>query len=137
MASLSTLSVVEEDPMTTPLPPIIARYFTAADDRDIDALIGCFTPDAVVTDEGTSRHGQDEIRQWREDVANAYDYTLEVLGTEPAGDQGGLDWHDVLTHLEGNFPGGTVDLTYRFGLLDGYVAALRIGPAPAAASPTS
>ena len=34
--------------MTNPLPPIISRYFTAADDGDIDALVGCFTPDAVV-----------------------------------------------------------------------------------------
>ena len=119
--------------MTNPLPPIISRYFTAADDGDIDALVGCFTPDAVVIDEGMSRCGYAEIRQWREGVATAYEYTLEVLGTEPAGDRGGLEWHDVLTHLEGNFPGGTVDLTYRFGLLDGRIAELRIGPAPAAA----
>jgi ketosteroid isomerase-like protein len=117
--------------MTNSLPPIISRYFTAAD-ADIDALIGCFTPDAVVTDEGKSRHGHAEIRQWREDVATAYNYTLEILGTEPAGQQGGLAWHDVLTHLEGNFPGGTVDLTLRFGLLDDRIAELRIGPAPAA-----
>jgi ketosteroid isomerase-like protein len=120
--------------MTNPLPPIISRYFTAADDGDTDALIGCFTPDAVVTDEGASRQGHAEIRQWREDVATAYEYTLEILGTEPAGEQGGLQWHDVLTHLEGSFPGGTVDLTYRFGLLDGRIAELRIGPAPAAAA---
>jgi ketosteroid isomerase-like protein len=116
--------------MTNPLPTIISRYFTAADNGDTDALVGCFTPDAIVSDEGRSRHGHAEIRQWREEVATAYEYTLEVL--EPAGDRGGLAWHDVLTHLEGNFPGGTVDLTYRFGLLDGHIAELRIGPAPAA-----
>jgi hypothetical protein len=32
----------------------------------------------------------------------------------------------VRTHLEGNFPGGTVDLRYRFGLRDGRIAELRI-----------
>src|SRR5437588_494457 len=117
--------------MTNPLPPIVSRYFTAADDGDIDALIGYFTPDAVVTDEGRSWHGHAKIRQWREDVATAYEYTVEILGTEPVGDQGGLDRHDVLTRLEGSFPGGTVDLTYRFGLLDGRIAELRIAPAPA------
>jgi hypothetical protein len=119
--------------MTNSLPPVISRYFTAADNGDIDLLIGCFSPDAVVTDEGKSWHGHAEIRRWREDVATAYDYTLQILRTEPAGDQGGPDWHDVLTRLEGNFPGGTVDLTYRFGLLDGRIAELRIGPAPATA----
>jgi ketosteroid isomerase-like protein len=118
--------------MTNPLPTIISRYFTAADNGDTDALVGCFTPDAIVSDESRSRHGHAEIRQWREEVATAYEYTLEVLGSEPAGDRGGLAWHDVLTHLEGNFPGGTVDLRYRFGLLDGHIAELRIGPAPAA-----
>jgi len=116
------------------LSPIIAEYFTAAEDRDIDALIGCFTPDAVVTDEGTSRQGHAEIRQWREDVAAAYEYTLQVLGNEPAGQRRGLDWYDLLTHLEGNFPGGTVDLKYRFGLLDGRIAELQIGPAPTTAA---
>jgi len=119
---------LEEDPMTDPLPPTISRYFTAADDGDTDALIACFTLDAVVTDEGRSRHGHDEIRQWREEVATAYEYTLEVVGSEPGGDRGGLEWHDVLTHLEGNFPGGTVDLTYRFGLLGGRIAELQITP---------
>ena len=123
--------------MTNPLPPIISRYFTAADDGDIDALVGCFSPDAVVIDEGVSRCGYAEIRQWREDVAGAYDYTLEVLGTEPAGDQGGLDWHDVLTHLEGNFPGGSVELTYHFGLLGDRIADLRMVPAQATAAGTT
>jgi len=118
--------------MTDPLPPIISRYFTAADNGDTDALVGCFTPDAILSDEGRSRHGHAEIRQWREEVATAYEYTLEVLGSEASGDRGGLAWHNVLTHLEGNFPGGTVDLTYRFGLLDGRIAKLRIGPAPEA-----
>ena len=36
----------------------------------------------------------------------------------------GLERHDVYTHLEGNFPGGRVDLTDRFGLRDGRIASL-------------
>ena len=114
--------------MTNPLAPIVSRYFTTADDGNTEGLIGCFTPDAVVSDEGRSWHGHSEIRRWREEVATAYDYTIEILGAEPVGEQGGLERQDVLTHLEGNFPGGTVDLTYRFGLLDGRIAALQITP---------
>ena len=34
----------------------------------------------------------------------------------------------MYTHLEGNFPGGTVDLTNRFGLRDGLIARLEIVP---------
>lgn len=37
-----------------------------------------------------------------------------------------FEWHDGCTRLDGNFPGGTVDLTYRFGLRDGGIASLEI-----------
>jgi hypothetical protein len=114
--------------MTKSLSPVISRYFTAADGGDLDALIGCFTDDSVVSDEERTWRGHAEIRTWRETVATAYQYTLDVLGSEPAGQAGGLERHDVRTHLEGNFPGGTVDLTYRFGLRDGSIASLEIVP---------
>ncbi len=115
--------------MTTSLPAVISRYFTAADNGDDDALVDCFTDDAAIADEGRTWHGHAEIRKWREDVATAYEYTLEVLGAEPSGQTGGREGYDVQTHLEGNFPGGTVDLTYRFSLRDGSIARLDIGPA--------
>jgi ketosteroid isomerase-like protein len=120
--------------MTTSLPAAISRYFTLAADGDDDALVDCFTDDAAVTDEGRTWRGHAEIRKWREDVATAYEYTLEALGAEPGGQAGGLEGYDVQTHLEGNFPGGTVDLTYRFGLRDGRIARLDIAPAEAAES---
>jgi hypothetical protein len=41
---------------------------------------------------------------------------------------GDVQRHDVHTHLEGNFPGGTVDLTFRFGLRDDRIATLQIVP---------
>ena len=37
----------------------------------------------------------------------------------------------MYTHLEGNFPGGTVDLTNRFDLRDGLIARLEIVPTEA------
>ena len=68
------------------------------------------------------------IREWRERVANAYEYTVEVRGAAARGQVDGVERHDVYTHLEGNFPGGTVDLTNRFGLRDGRIARLEIVP---------
>jgi hypothetical protein len=38
----------------------------------------------------------------------------------------------VGTHLEGDFPGGAVDLSYRFTLRGGQIARLEIGPVPVA-----
>ena len=43
----------------------------------------------------------------------------------------GVERHDVYIHLEGNFPGGKVDLTNRFALRDGRIARLEIVPTEA------
>jgi hypothetical protein len=91
-------------------------------------VVACFTDDAVVLDEDQEWRGEVAIRQWREKVANAYEYTVEVRGAAQLGSVDDVQRHDVHTHLEGNFPGGTVDLTFRFGLRDGRIATLQIVP---------
>ena len=112
--------------MTTSLPTIISDYMAASDSRNVDALVACFTDDAVVIDEDQEWRGQPRIREWRERVATAYEYTVDVRDAVPRGQVDGLERHDVYTHLEGNFPGGTVDLTNRFDLRDGLIARLEI-----------
>jgi ketosteroid isomerase-like protein len=114
--------------MTTLLPAVISEYLAASDRQDLDAVVACFTEDAVVLDEDREWRGHAGIRQWRETVATAFEYTVEVRGAtarEPVDD---LERHDVRIYLEGNFPGGTVDLTQRFGLRDGRIASLQIVP---------
>jgi ketosteroid isomerase-like protein len=110
--------------LTDTTPDVIAAYFQAADARDLDALMACFTEDAAVTDEGRTWRGHAEIRRWRVDVATVYQYTVEVLGVEARA----TDHYAVTTRLEGNFPGGRVDLVYRFALHDGLINALDIAP---------
>ena len=61
-------------------------------------------------------------------MANAFEYTVEVRGATALEPVDGVERHDVHIHLEGNFPGGTVDLTQRFGLRDGRIASLQIVP---------
>jgi hypothetical protein len=99
---------------------VIAAYLRAT---DADAAVACFTTDAEVVDEGATRHGHDEIGQWRKETSAAYDYTVTVLGWQPAGDD-----YVVRTRVVGNFSGGTVDLAYRFALRDGLISTLRIQP---------
>lgn len=107
--------------MTT-APDVITRYYAAATSGDLDALIDCFTADAHVRDEGHDHHGRAEIRAWREGVATRFTYTTEITGVEQTGD----DEYTVSTHLEGDFPGGVVDLEQRFTLADGLIADLSI-----------
>lgn len=106
----------------TSIPDVVARYYAAADAGDLDALLACFTADAHVRDEQRDHHGRDEIRAWREGVATRFTYTTEITGVERVGES----VHVVHTHLEGDFPGGVVDLEQRFTLTDGIISDLHI-----------
>ena len=113
------------------LPPVICEYLAASDRGDDEAVVRCFAQDAVVVDEGREWRGTAPIRRWRATVATAYPYTAQVTGAEALGEADGAERHDVHVHLEGNFPGGQVDLTDRFALRDGRIASLEIVPAGA------
>ena len=104
------------------IPEVITRYYEAAADGDLDTLIGCFASDAHVLDEGQDFVGPQEIRGWREGLASRFTYTTEITGVDQTGPQSYL----VQTHLEGNFPGGVVDLEQRFTLADGLIVDLAI-----------
>ena len=110
--------------MAMSTPDVVTRYFDAQAARDFDTLVTLFAADAVVIDEGKTRRGTQQIRAWREDVASVYEYTTEVAGVEPAGE----GKYVARVHLEGNFPGGTVDLHYRFTLDGEHIRRLEITP---------
>jgi len=120
--------------MPDSIPTIISEYFAAADRDDVDAIVACFANDATVCDEDREWHGHAEIRGWRTKVATAYEYTVEVRRAVERREIDGVQRHDVYTHLEGNFPGGTVDLTNRFQLRNGRITRLEIAPTERAES---
>src|SRR5689334_2103103 len=113
------------------LPAVISGYLAASDRGDAEAIVRCFAQDTVVVDEGQEWRGTAAIRRWRATVATAYDYTVQVTGAKAVGEVDGVERHDVYLHLEGNFPGGEVDLTDRFALRDGRIARLEIVPTEA------
>ena len=110
------------------LPPVVSNYLAASDRDDIDAIVACFTEDAVVLDEDRQWRGAAAIRQWRENVAAAFEYTVAIIRSEALGEVDGAQRHEVYTHLEGNFPGGQVDLTNRFTLRGDLIVGLEIVP---------
>jgi ketosteroid isomerase-like protein len=105
---------------------VIRAYFAAAERDDTDALVECFAHDAVVSDEDQTWQGRSQIRQWRETVATKFDYTIRVRDLVARGRTDDGDHFDVPTHLEGNFPGGTVDLDFGFVLRSDLIARLEI-----------
>ncbi|WFE24919.1 nuclear transport factor 2 family protein [Solwaraspora sp. WMMD791] len=106
------------------LPTAIAVYLPAHQARDPETAIGAFAVDAVVTDEGRTYRGLDEIRTWLVDGGSGYTYTTDFVGAHRVGDA----QFDVVQHLEGNFPGGSADLHYRFDLDGASITRLTIEP---------
>ncbi|MDX6228782.1 MAG: hypothetical protein QOI76_2172 [Frankiales bacterium] len=104
-------------------PEVNSRYLKAADARDTRALVACFTHDGTVLDEGHTYRGHDQISAWRNGQAAKYRYTTQVTGSQPVS----VDVFRVNARIEGDFPGGVVDLTFDFTLADGLIADLSIG----------
>ena len=92
------------------LPEVIGRYFSAHDRRDTDAALATFAPDAVVLDDGREYTSPDEIHDWLARASTQFTYTRTFAGAEAVTPDTWL----VTNRLEGNFPGGVVDLRYRF-----------------------
>jgi ketosteroid isomerase-like protein len=95
--------------MAISTPDVVTRSFNAQAARDFDTLVTLFADDAVVIDEGKTRRDTKQIRAWRENVASVYEYTTEVADVEAAG----AGKYVARVYVEGNFPGGTVDLRLR------------------------
>ena len=117
--------------MTTPtsirpdqLPATIRGYLAAHLSRDADAALRAFTPAAVVVDDGTTYRGTEEIRGFLSRAGAEFTYTTTLIAAERTDDA-----HWVATNrLEGDFPGGVVDLRYRFAMDGDLVAELVIAP---------
>ena len=104
------------------LPDVVGRYLTAHDRRDTDAALAAFTAGARVHDDGHEYVGTDEIRSWLASASTEFTFTRAMLEATPIGTN---EWL-VLNHLEGNFPGGVVDLRYRFVVAGDLIAELVI-----------
>ena len=104
------------------LPDILHRYFAAQNAHDIEALVACFAPDAVVRDEGEDIIGMPAIRAWKIETGAKYRITVEPLESRPEADR-----TIVVAMVSGTFPGSPAKLTYRFGFsTDGRINALEI-----------
>ncbi|MBO0876494.1 MAG: nuclear transport factor 2 family protein [Pseudonocardia sp.] len=106
------------------LPKAITSYLAAHQARDIDTALSHYTDDAAVTDEGNTYRGHDQIGKWLRRSASEYTYTIELT----AATRIDKDHYVATHHLEGDFPGGVVDLRFQFTLRDGRIAQLIIEP---------
>jgi ketosteroid isomerase-like protein len=102
---------MDDNTHTTQLPTTIRAFQEAQEARDADAALALLTPQAVISDIGETFTGDQSLRHFISDAGAEFTYTDEI--TRVARD--GEVWV-VGHHLEGDFPGGTADLDYRFAL---------------------
>ncbi|MEU5272949.1 nuclear transport factor 2 family protein [Streptomyces hygroscopicus] len=106
------------------LPEVITRYLTAHRAHDTATAVTAFTDDATVIDNGNTYQGTAAIERWVGRSATEFTYTIRLTGTQQTDTA-----HYIATHhLEGNFPGGTIDLRYQFTLRDDLIEHLVIEP---------
>jgi hypothetical protein len=103
---------------------VIRRYFELDAHRDIEWIVALFSDDAIVVDEGQTRHGIEEIRAWQVGPASKYTYTTEVIDTVALA----ADRYVVTGRLAGNFPGGSAELKWDFTVAGGRISRLVIEP---------
>ena len=108
--------------MTLDLPEPLSEYFAAANTDDAGRIAACFAENATVHDENDDFVGRAAIRQWAADARAKYSFQSEPFTIE-----GNAGRPVVTAHVTGDFPGSPVDLSYRFVIIDGAIAALSIG----------
>ena len=108
--------------MKDTLAPPIAAYIDASNGRNAEALIACFTPEAIVVDEGHTYHGTAEIREWLARTVAAYAFTLEATQAAEQGSE-----TVVTCHVSGTFDGSPIQVPFHFTLEGDKIAALTIG----------
>lgn len=105
------------------LPGAVVAYLDARDAQRYDEAAAVFAADAVVLDEGRTHEGRAAIAEWIAQSSTEWSYTSTRLGQQLVDER-----HvNVLVRIDGNFPGGTATLRYRFELDGGLVRHLAIG----------
>jgi hypothetical protein len=109
--------------MSIELPAPIAEYFAAENSDDAEALTACFSPDAVVRDEGRRIQGIAAIKTWKREGKAKYQHKIKVIAADEANGE-----TVVRGLVSGNFPGSPIELAFAFVLKDGMIAALEVRP---------
>ena len=114
--------MISEVTLKTKLPEPLGSYFEAVNREDVDGMLTPFAANAVVTDEGKTRSGVLELREWIEEVTVKYHPRFEVEDVVEDGAGAAV----VIGLVSGTFPGSPVRLRYTFRLSGRQITHLEI-----------
>lgn len=101
------------------LPEPIAAYIAA--EHKPEALARCFTPQAVMKDDGHTYTGIDAIKAFMAEASAKYAATTVPFALTREG-----DLQIIRAKVTGNFPGSPINLSFRFHLERGLIASLEV-----------
>ncbi|MCW2778840.1 MAG: hypothetical protein JWN17_2565 [Frankiales bacterium] len=107
---------------SSPSQTVVQAWFAAHEAQQADVELATMTDDVVVIDQDQTYRGREAARAWISGASREYTYTTTVLTSGSDGDV-----TVVTARLEGDFPGGRADLSYRFRLTGDRISALIIG----------
>lgn len=102
---------MSKTPESNELPAAAHGFVDGWQGGDADKVAALFTQDAVVSDQGETFRGLDEIRGWIDGSIHLFTTTLTFLGARDVDGMVGASYR-----LEGDFPGGVAELEYQFHL---------------------
>lgn len=108
----------------TVVPNAIRQYQAAHDSHDVAVALAQFTLTASVIDDGKKYDGTVGVETFLRKAGSEYTYTRTLIAAEEVS----VNCWRVTNRLEGNFPGGIVDLSYEFLLEEGFISRLVIAP---------
>lgn len=109
--------------MNIPLTPLTTRFVESMNTQNSADFISCFSPDAVVEDEGQTYRSTAEIQAWIEEAFRKYQPILAV--TQATFSNTGA----VITGtVSGSFPGSPVMLHYHLTIVEDHISTLKCTP---------
>lgn len=106
------------------VPTAITTFQAAHDRRDVATALAQFAAGASVVDDGRTYDGTDGVETFLSKAGSEWTYTRTLVGAEEIAP----DRWRITNDLDGNFPGGHVQLAYEFHLADGLITRLTIAP---------
>ena len=100
----------------------LSTYFEAQNAHDVDAMLACFTEEAMVRDEGRDMIGRVAIRGWIHETTRKYRPTVKPTSVAEEDER-----TIVMVQVAGIFPGSPIGLRYRFRISGKKIARLEIG----------
>jgi hypothetical protein len=103
---------------------LIAALVRAMNAHDSDAVVACFTDQAIVCDEDRAHRGSPAIKAWIADAFQRYQFKVEVINANEVKEEIAFN-----ARVSGTFEGSPIELLHQLSVEKGKIVSLTISPA--------